>query len=291
MLRGRESAAARGLSDLGKDRMSERDSKETIDAFGEQWTRFTENRGHYASQELWRDIIGPLVPDGAFKGARVADIGSGTGRFADILLQIGAAEVVAIEPSAGFQTLRQNLAHWGERVKFLNVRGDQIPSEVGDLDWVISIGVLHHIPEPDPVVRAAFRALRPGGHILIWLYGREGNAAYLSWVEPLRRLTTALPPMLLRWLSWAMTLPLSLYAALCDFVPFLPLSRYMTATISKLDWKTRMLVIYDQLAPAWSKFYRGEEARALLSNAGFVNVRLHHRNGYSWTALGERPSS
>lgn len=271
--------------------MSESDSKATIDAFGEQWTRFTENRGHYASQELWRDVTGPLVPDRAFDGTRVIDIGSGTGRFAEILLQLGAKEIIAVEPSAGFQTLQQNLARWGDRVKLHNVRGDQIPAYVRDADWVISIGVLHHIPEPDPVVRAAFNALRPGGRILVWLYGQEGNAAYLFWAEPLRRLTTICPPALVRWLSWTMTPPLSFYAVLCNFLPFLPLSRYMTETISKLDWKTRMLVIYDQLAPGYSKFYRAEEARSLISKAGFVNVQLHHRNEYSWTVIGERPAA
>lgn len=269
--------------------MSEQESRVTIAAFGKQWTRFTENEGYYASRDIWRNIVGPLLPDTAFVGARVADIGSGTGRFANILIDIGAAEVVAIEPSEGFRTLQKNLAHRAGLVRLLNVRGDQVPEDVRDLDWVVSVGVLHHIPDPAPVVATAYRILKPEGRILIWLYGREGNVAYLAWVLPLRKLTTALPLPMLRALSWGLAAPLSLYAALCAWAQFLPLARYMTQTIAKLDWKTRMLVIYDQLSPQWAKYYRAEEAKSLLADAGFVDVKLHHRDGYSWTATASKP--
>ena len=33
----------------------------TIDDFGEQWTKYTENRGYYASIDLLRDVFG-LTP-------------------------------------------------------------------------------------------------------------------------------------------------------------------------------------------------------------------------------------
>lgn len=48
-------------------------------------------------------------------------------------------------------------------------------------------------------------------------------------------------------------------------------------------------MIYDQLNPAYAKYYRRDEARALLEDAGFQDVRLHHRHGYSWTVLGTHP--
>ena len=57
----------------------------------------------------------------------------------------------------------------------------------------------------------------------------------------------------------------------------------------KLDKHKRYLVIYEQPNPRYTKYYHGEEARALLDNAGFVEVRLHHRHGYSWTVAGRKP--
>jgi hypothetical protein len=52
----------------------------------------------------------------------------------------------------------------------------------------------------------------------------------------------------------------------------------------------RKLVIYDQLNPSYVKFYTGAEVRSLLERAGFTGVALHHRRGYSWTALGVKPA-
>ena len=52
----------------------------------------------------------------------------------------------------------------------------------------------------------------------------------------------------------------------------------------------RRLVIYDQLRPTYAKYYTGPEARELMSRAGFGDIRLHHRHGYSWTVVGTRPA-
>jgi SAM-dependent methyltransferase len=74
---------------------------------------------------------------------------------------------------------------------------------------VVSFGVLHHIPEPLPVVRAIYAALRPGGRLFAWLYGREGNGAYLAVAQPLRALTKRLPDPMLDGVVRALDLPLA----------------------------------------------------------------------------------
>jgi len=51
----------------------------------------------------------------------------------------------------------------------------------------------------------------------------------------------------------------------------------------------RRVVIYDQLNPAYAKYYTREEACALLARHGFDDIRLHHRHGISWTVVGTRP--
>jgi len=57
----------------------------------------------------------------------------------------------------------------------------------------------------------------------------------------------------------------------------------------KLERRRRYEVIFDQLNPAYAKYYRAAEARALFEAVGFVDIRLHHRHGYSWTVVGRRP--
>jgi SAM-dependent methyltransferase len=172
-------------------------------------------------------------------------------------------------------------------VTCVHATGDHLPSDL-QLDWVVSIGVLHHIPDPDPVLRSAHRALRPGGRLLVWVYGREGNAAYLRIAEPLRALTTRLPHFALAALSAALCVALSLYIVVARIAP-VPLRDYVLSTIARLSWRNRRLVVYDQLRPTFAKYYSEREVRELLARCGFHSIATQHRHGYSWTAVGVRP--
>jgi hypothetical protein len=51
----------------------------------------------------------------------------------------------------------------------------------------------------------------------------------------------------------------------------------------------RRVVIYDQLNPAYAKYYTSQEAHDVLARQGFSGIRLHHRHGYSWTVVGAKP--
>jgi SAM-dependent methyltransferase len=260
--------------------------RKTIADFGEQWVRYSDNAGYWGSLELFEDAFGPLLTPQDIRGRRVADVGSGTGRIVHMLLDAGAAHVTAIEPSESFTVLEANTRAMGERVRCVRTTGDQIPESAFDL--IVSYGVLHHIPDPGPVVASALRALRPGGRLAVWLYGREGNEVYLAFAEPLRAVTTRLPHAALAVVAWLLTVPLSAYVVACRFLP-LPLRDYMLSVIRRLSWKKRQLNIYDQLNPAYARYYRRAEAIELLTRGGFTDVRVHHRHGYSWTVAGTRP--
>lgn len=260
----------------------------TIQDFGEQWTRYRENRGYYASLTLLEDILAPLLTLEEVRGRRAAEIGSGTGRIANMLLEAGAAEVLAVEPSDAFEVLRDNLARWGDRARLLRATGEQIPPS-GDCDLVFSVGVLHHIPDPGPVVAAAYRALRPGGRMFIWVYGQEGNGLYLALFRPVRALTKRLPHAGLLAVVWLLYPLLLSYMALCRVLP-LPLHRYMREVLGRFAPAERRLVIYDQLNPAHAKYYSRREAAQLLERAGFEDVRVHCRHGYSYSVIGSKAS-
>ena len=146
----------------------------TINDFGDQWTTYRDNEGYYGSSELFSDIVGPYAP--SFSGKRVADIGAGTGRISLMLVNEGAKEVLAIEPSRAFDVLKENTRD--KPIVCINSSGEAV-QKFKPFDAVVSIGVLHHIPEPDTVVRAGYDSLKKGGHIVVWLYGYEGNELYL----------------------------------------------------------------------------------------------------------------
>jgi SAM-dependent methyltransferase len=268
---------------------AERARERTIADFGDQWTQFRDNSGYYASPELLKDVLSPLIEPDELHGLSVGDIGSGTGRIVRMLVAAGAEKVHAFEPSEAFQVLCSNVADLGERIECHQVRGDQIPPGL-QLDVIVSIGVVHHIPDPGPVVVAALNALRPGGRLFLWLYGAEGNEWYLQLVRPLRWVTTRLPHRVLVALCKPLNFLLGIYIGLAKIFP-MPLRRYLIDVFSHLSRSAQELVIYDQLNPAFAKYYRRNEVIDLMTHAGFEKIGLHHRHGYSWSVIGTRPAA
>ena len=59
--------------------------------------------------------------------------------------------------------------------------------------------------------------------------------------------------------------------------------------VARLDPAKRRLTVYDQLNPAYAKYYSRDEATRLLARAGFKDVTLYHRHGYSWSLVGTKP--
>lgn len=261
----------------------------TIRDFGDQWNRFkaVDNEGFYGSVEHLQDTFGPLLDVNRLAGANVAEIGSGPGRFVNMLLDAGVEHVTALEPSSGLDVLKINTKLRANRITYVHAAGEELP--LGRFDLVFSVGVLMLIPDPHPVVDRAFQALKPGGEMLIWLYSREGNELYLTFVEPLRWLTTKLPDAFVVALSHVLNIFLSLYMYPCRWLP-LPRYRHIRHVIAKMTWRQRTLVIFDQLNPAHAKYYRRVEAEGLLRDSGFVNVQIYHRHGYSWAMKGSKPS-
>ena len=103
----------------------------------------------------------------------------------------------------------------------------------------------------------------------------------------LRALTVRLPHPLLSALCSLLNLLLAPYIWACRVLP-LPLRDYAVNTLGRLSWRSRKLVIYDQLNPSYVHFYERAEVEALLRAGGFERIELYHRRGYSWTALGTR---
>ncbi|HEY59643.1 MAG TPA: methyltransferase domain-containing protein [Anaerolineae bacterium] len=266
-----------------------KEENQTIKDFGDQWKLFQNNTGFYASIDLFEDFCGPLLDISDVKGKRVLDVGSGTGRIVNMLLDSGAKSVVAVEPSDAFQLLKKNTEERSDKVKYFNLPGESIPKEI-EVDYAFSVGVLHHIPNPLPTVKRVYEILKPNGKFIIWLYGREGNEIYLKIIKPIKRITSTIPDFLLIGLAFFLNILATFYISAGKFVN-LPLQDYINKIFSKLSWKNRQMIIFDQLNPAYAKYYSQEEAERLLQHAGFINVRFHHRHGYSWTVIGIKPKN
>jgi SAM-dependent methyltransferase len=116
----------------------------------------------------------------AFLGPRVGEVGAGTGAFSELLLQEpGLGQLIAIEPSARMHDLLvQRLARDARAITHCGFFEDVAAHNEGALDALLYVNVLEHIEDDRVELAHAYRALRPGGHLCVfvpalsWLYSR-----------------------------------------------------------------------------------------------------------------------
>lgn len=116
-------------------------------------------------------------------GRVVVEVGAGQGNFTRELLRAGPERLVAIEPSSILLPLLRDATADEPRV---DVRAGTLHPLPGDLreaaDSVVYINVLEHIADDDAELATAIEALRPGGHLVVfvpalpWLNARFDRA-------------------------------------------------------------------------------------------------------------------
>ena len=168
--------------------------KKTADSFGFEWTKFHQLK----SEKGFLEFIGPINKD-FFKDKFVLDAGCGNGSYSYYSASYGA-EVIAIDFSDAVSVAKENTKNLNVQV----VRADitHPPFKEGTFDYIFSIGVLHHLPEPETGFQQLVLLLKPGALISIWVYGRAKQWAAVYFYEPLIKITHRLPHRLLYYLCY-----------------------------------------------------------------------------------------
>jgi SAM-dependent methyltransferase len=248
--------------------------------FGYSWDRYAEILPEHEEQFLrW---TAPFKPDD-WRGVRFLDAGCGIGRNSYWPMAYGALGGVAIDvDERTLSRARSNLA----RFSALEVRRQSIYeiAEENAFDIVFSIGVVHHLEFPDAAIARLVRAAKPGGRILVWLYGRENNAWVVSVFNPIRRLLfSRLPLGFVHTLSWPLTAMLWLMLRLG-----LQQTEYFRL-IRRFSFQHLRAIVFDHMIPRIARYYFREEATTLLRNAGLEEISLVWVNEISWAVSGRKP--
>ena len=247
--------------------------------FGYEWQTYAEMRPEY--EEQFRGWTRHLSPED-WRGKFFLDVGCGMGRNSHWPMTYGAAGGLAIDvDERSLASARRTLAaHPTVEVRALSAY------DIADrarFDIVFSIGVLHHLEAPEKALAAMVRAAKPGGKVLIWVYGRENNGLAVHLLTPLRKLLFSRLPI-------GLVHHLSLYPSAALWVALrlgLRSTEYFRL-LRRLPFRHLRSIVFDQMLPKIAHYWSRETVEALMRASGLDDIRLAWVNQVSWSAIGTR---
>jgi SAM-dependent methyltransferase len=243
-------------------------------------------------RNFW-EYMHPHTPD-SFRGKRVLDAGCGSGRHTYYAAQ-NNAEVWAIDICSAVEIAKYN-TRLHNNVFVAQADIHHLPFAPESFDLIYSIGVLHHLPDPERAFRNLLRYLKPGGWIHIYLYWKPENQpfkrALLALVKAIRRITTHIPHRLVYGLSFpaaaivfaGFVWPYQLLAAagLHGIAERMPMKQY-----ARYPFRVCVNDQFDRFsAPIEARFTR-EEVEGWMGRAGLEEIVISPNFG--WCATGRKP--
>src|ERR1700686_627779 len=267
-------------------------------SFGFEWNRFPE------MYEEWnRSFLDYMQPHGPefFCGKKVLDAGCGNGRFAYYAAKYGA-EVWAIDLGPAVEVARQNTErlstqHTGA-VQVVQADLHRPPFAPESFDFIYSIGVLHHLPDPEEAFQNLLRYLKPEGEIQIYLYwkpeGQPIKRVLLAMVSAARKITTRLSHRAV----YALAFPAAVAAFGLFVWPYRFLKRFpgLRSLAEKIPMKQYAnfpfrVCVNDQLdrfsAPIENR-YTKQEVADWLNRAKLESTKINA--AYGWVGTGRKPA-
>ena len=268
----------------------------TVESFGREWERFSA----FTDDEITtggREYFADLISDASLAGVRVLDVGCGSGRWTKYLAE-RAGFVDAADPSeAAFVAQRATAMLPNVRVVQASVAS--LPYAPASFDLVVSVGVLHHLPDTAAAIRALAPLVAPGGRLYLYLYYQlEGRAlpyrAALTVSHLLRAVVSRLPgPLKIASCEAAAVvvyLPLILLARLVrraapgrPLYESIPLHYYMDK-----PWKVIRNDALDRLGTPIEHRFSRAEIEQMLREAGLARPRFGEHMP-RWRVVAERP--
>jgi len=259
----------------------------TSKSFGFQWNVFPEMYVEYEKNFL--DYIDPKKPS-FFKGKVVLDAGCGFGRHTYYAAKYGA-DVIGFDLSDAVDAAHENCK---ELSNVHIVQGDIYnPPFRKTFDFIMSIGVLHHLPYPEKGYQSLVSLLRTGDEMFAWLYGSEGRPFKTVFLEgTIRKIAVKMPQKMLYYFCY---LPAILYHTTNQLYHIfrkiganglakkLPFKNY-----TKFPFRVKLADTYDFLGTPINNYYTKEESEQWAKNAKLRNISVTSLGGRSWRIFGKK---
>lgn len=280
------------ISDFIGNDVIENADPEVIKSFGEEWQKFDsfDDRDFQRLGQMYFDILPPSMVS---KTSTLLDVGCGTGRWSKYLAgKVGFVDCV--DPSKAIFVADKMMKDY-DNVRLTKASANALPFEDNQFDMVMSIGVLHHIPDTLGAMKECVKKVKPGGYFYVYLYYSFENRSLLykgmfEVTHLLRKVVSSLPAKLKR--------------IVCDFLavfvymPFVLMSRFFHAIGMKKFAKWIVLSDYrdksfhiirndslDRFGTKLEQRFSKKEIESMMNESGVKDVVFSTQSPY-WHAIG-----
>lgn len=145
--------------------------------FGYQWNKFTYTQVDKANEfdiSKVRFFAETNWDKEDISGKNVLEVGSGAGRFSQVVLDYTKANLYSVDYSNAVEANFKNNSGHGDRFKLFQASVYDLPFAPGQFDKVFCIGVLQHTPDFKQSIKSLIDQAKPNGEIVVDFYPIKG---------------------------------------------------------------------------------------------------------------------
>lgn len=237
-------------------------------SFGYEWTRYT------GFEEDSCDLFEKTRTTPEFMhGKVILEAGCGNGRLVRLCASAKPKLIVGIDLSRSVNTAKANTINY-PNTEIVRASIFHLPFKKNVFDYIYSVGVLHHTPDPRRAFNSLLPCLKNGGNIAVWVYKR-GNRVHYFLIEMLRKVTTRIPHNIFYKICW-------IQGPIGGFVNwlaiyFLNIAKYIRIIFFISDKNTpefRQLATFDWWTPKYMSFHSKEEVIGWFKEKGLINITV-----------------
>jgi SAM-dependent methyltransferase len=251
-----------------------------VDSFSYEWGMHTNTqlgtvREDNMNWDTWVEKIG--ATEFQFSAPKITlDAGCGIGRFSEIVTELGG-KVIGVDLSQSIYTSRTNVL--SRNAFFVKADLNDLPFVEESFDNIISIGVLHHTPDPKSTFLNLTKYLKPGGTIFIWVY--TDSPDYVKRFN-LTKFLHSIPHKYLY--------PILKDVAVKNFTGnFNLFEKWALKNLplpNKYGLENQILDTFDAYSPVYNFNFGDKEVYKWFTLAGLVNIK---RNAFPTSMSGQKP--
>ncbi len=260
--------------------------EKTADSFAFEWKHIYQENDY--EEKNFFHFLSPYMQKETLRGMTTVDIGCGSGRFTKWAALSGTKVSFGTDLGESVQVayeLTKNLPN----VCIVQADIYAMPFHAV-FDLAYSIGVLHHLPNPQEGFLKLPSVLRNGGKMLIWVYNRRNNARALYFYEPLRSVMRHIPKRLLYALCY---LPAAVVHVINELTHLLNELGFVRAAkrvpfsyYANFPFNMKLNDAFDVLATPKSNYYYVEEIIKWFNSAHLKEVQAYEHPEAGITCVG-----